>query len=64
MADLSANIETNATGPKSVTSDGLTATQHDLSQQIEADKYLAQKVAGTRRKLPIRFAKLRPDGAA
>lgn len=38
-------IAENATSPKSVTSDGTTVEQHDLTQQIEADKYRRKAAA-------------------
>jgi hypothetical protein len=48
MSDsLSDAISNNATGPKSVRTDAGEVQQHDLSQQIEADKYLAAKRAAT-----------------
>ncbi len=43
--DLDSTIEQNAAGPRQVTSDGLTAQQHPLPDQIAADKYLAGKAA-------------------
>ena len=33
-------IETNATGPKKASVDGVSVEQHDLEDQIEADRYL------------------------
>jgi hypothetical protein len=38
-------IETNATGPKRASVDGVTVEQHDLEDQIEADRYLKGKAA-------------------
>jgi hypothetical protein len=43
--DLTDSIEESAKGPRQVTADGVTAQQHSLPDQIEADKYLAQKKA-------------------
>lgn len=63
MADLSDEIETNAQGPKTVTVDGSTVSQHSLKEQMEADEYLANKTNNARRTLPIRFAKLKPGSA-
>ena len=40
-------IEENAVGPKSMSTPDGSATQHDLPAQIEADKYLKNKTAGT-----------------
>lgn len=63
MADLSSNIEDNATGPKSVTVDGNNVQQHSLKEQMEADEYLANKQNNSRSALPIRMAKLKPGSA-
>jgi hypothetical protein len=41
--DLAQQIADAAALPKSATGDNGSATQHDLSQLIEADKYLATK---------------------
>jgi hypothetical protein len=41
--DLAQQISDAAALPKSATGDNGSATQHDLSQLIEADKYLATK---------------------
>jgi hypothetical protein len=57
-------IETARNQPKSGTQDGTSFTAHSLSEQIEADRYLAEKTATSRRKLPIRYAKIKPGGAA
>jgi hypothetical protein len=40
-------IEENAVGPKSVTTPDGSATQHSLTDQIEADKYLKNRAAST-----------------
>ena len=54
MADLTPNIESNAQGPKRVTSDGTTVEQHSIKDQIEADRYnkseAAAKTGGVRRR--------------
>lgn len=57
-------ISANAAGPKSVRTDAGEVQQHDLAQQIEADKYLAAKRAanassGAR---GLRFNVLNPPG--
>ena len=39
MADNAANINTNAQGPKKVTSDGISVEQHSAKDQIDADRY-------------------------
>ncbi len=60
MADeLSAEIGANAAGPKEVVQDGTSVTQHNLPDQIAADRYLAEKrKAG----LGISFRKIVPPG--
>jgi DNA-binding transcriptional regulator YdaS (Cro superfamily) len=66
MSDnISTSIETSAQGPKSIRTDAGEVTQHDLAQQIEADKYLAAKraanaTAGAR---GLRFNQIIPPGA-
>ena len=46
--DLKDTIKQNAQGPKQATADGVSAQQHSLAEQIEADKYLAGKEAASR----------------
>lgn len=43
--DLKDAITQNAEGPKQASTDGVSVQQHALSDQIEADKYLASKEA-------------------
>jgi hypothetical protein len=45
MADLSEQIEADALKPQSVSNDGVSVSRRSLSEQIEADKYLASKAA-------------------
>ena len=58
--DLSEAIAAAAAMPKSATGDNGAATQHDLSQLIEADRYLAEK---NRRGFGIRVGKIVAGGA-
>lgn len=58
--DLAAEIAAAAALPKSATGDNGSATQHDLSQLIEADKYLATK---QRRGFGIKIGKIVAGGA-
>jgi len=46
--DLKDTIKQNAQGPRQATADGVSAQQHSLTEQIEADKYLAGKEAASR----------------
>lgn len=62
MGELEDTIEENAKGPKSVSNDSGSATAHDLSQQIEADRYLNSKKAA-KKGLGLRHVKLIPPGA-
>jgi hypothetical protein len=59
--DLAADLAAAAALPKSATGDNGSATQHDLSQLIEADKYLATK---QRRGFGFTIGKVVPGGAA
>ena len=59
IPDLAEQIAAAAALPKSATGDNGSATQHDLSQLIEADRYLA----GKKRQGPgIKFSKIVPGG--
>jgi len=65
MADELDNvIKQNAEGPKRAAGDSGSMEQHSLTEQIEADKYLASKKAAGGKGLGVRFAKLSPPGAA
>jgi len=58
-------VETARNQPKAGAQDGTSFTSHSLAEQIEADRYLAEKAAaGSKRKLPIRYGKIKPGGAA
>ena len=59
--DLAEDIAAAAALPKSATGDNGSATQHDLSQLIEADKYLATK---QRRGFGFTIGKVVPGGAS
>lgn len=64
MADeLTDAIKENAQGPAKATGDSGGVEQHDLKDQIEADRYLASKEA-TKKGLGIRMTKVVPPGAA
>ena len=63
MADeLDDTIRENATGPAKVSGDAGSVEQHPLTEQIEADKYLAAKEAAQRKQRGLRFNKLVPPG--
>lgn len=52
----------NATGPASSEVDGVKATQHNLKDLIELDRYLAAKAAARSGGLGIILKKLVPPG--
>lgn len=64
MADLSSDIETAATGPKSHEVDGEKAVARSIDELIAADRYLASKAAAGKAHGGLRFAKFVPGGAA
>ena len=64
MADLDTAIQENAAGPKKVASDSVTVEQHDLADQIAADKYLESKRASRAKGLGVKMAKISPGGTA
>ena len=65
MADnLDNKIRENADGPAKVTGDAGSVEQHDLSEQIEADRYLCSKEAAKSKSRGLRFNKLVPPGSA
>lgn len=63
MAETSDKIVENVQGPKSVTVDGRTVTQHSPREQIEADRY-AKSNSATSKKLGFRRVVGRNPGAA
>ena len=46
MSDISDSIAANALKPAAITVDGQSVTTRSAADQIAADKYLANKVAG------------------
>jgi hypothetical protein len=62
MADESAQIQTNALAPATVSSDGLTVTQQPIAAQIQADQYAAAAAGVKSRNRGMRFSKLLPAG--
>lgn len=62
--DLDKTIRRNAKGPKRAAGDSGSMEQHDLKDQIEADRYLNSKEAVKSRGLGIRMTKLVPPGAS
>ena len=64
MADeLETAIRENAEGPAKASGDAGSVEQHKLTEQIEADRYLASKEAAKSNRRGLRFNKLVPPGA-
>ena len=61
--DLKDTIRQNAQGPAKAAGDAGSVEQHKLTEQIEADKYLASKEAASSKRRGLRFNKLVPPGA-
>lgn len=57
------DIATAAESPKTVSSDGTTVQDRDISEMIEADRYSANESARASSVLPIRFFSTKPPGA-
>ena len=65
MADeLKESIKDNAAGPASAEVDGQRVTQHDLKDQIAADRYVKSSEAVAKGHRGLRISKLVPPGAA
>lgn len=62
--DLEDAIRKNAEGPAKAAGDAGSVEQHKLSEQIEADKYLASKEATKSKHRGLQFNKLVPPGAS
>jgi hypothetical protein len=60
--DLEQKIRENAQGPKRAQGDAGSVEQHDLKDQIEADRYLSSKEAA-KKGLGVRMTKVVPPGA-
>ena len=60
--DLGTTISENAMSPKRAQGDSGSVEQHDLKDQIEADRYLASKEAA-KKGLGVRMVKVVPPGA-
>jgi len=60
--DLENTIRENAQGPAKATGDSGSVEQHKLSEQIEADRYLASKEAARAKRRGLAFNKLVPPG--
>lgn len=61
--NLNQSIADNAAGPAKASGDSGSVEQHNLKDQIEADRYLASKAATKRRDRGLRMNRLSPPGA-
>ena len=61
--ELDTSIRENASGPRKASGDSGSIEQHNLKDQIEADRYLNSKQA-IKNGLGIRKSKLIPPGAS
>ena len=62
--DLDDTIRENAEGPAKAAGDAGSVEQHKLSDQIEADRYLASKEAAKSKSRGLRFDKFVPPGVS
>ena len=62
--EISDSIRENAQGPAEASGDGTSMRQHNLRDQIEADRYLRSREASRSRKRGLNLAKLSPPGAS
>lgn len=63
MAEQSSQIQTNALSPLEVTTDGTTATQQAIPDQIKGDQYAAAAVGVKKRRRGCYFSKIINPGA-
>jgi hypothetical protein len=61
--ELDDTIRQNASGPAKAAGDAGSVEQHKLTEQIEADRYLASKQASKSKSRGLVFNKLVPPGA-
>jgi len=59
---LDDTIRDNAKGPKKASGDAGSVEQHDLTDQIEADRYLNSKNAVKKKGLGIKITRAIPHG--
>lgn len=56
--DLGPQVQTNASGPNSVTADGVTVQSQPVAATILADQYLSSKAGAKQKGRGLRFTKL------
>jgi hypothetical protein len=60
------SLDSTTQKPQTVSVDGRSVTQHSLPDQIELDRYLAEKAAmtaGNTGRYGLRFCRIKPPGA-
>ena len=62
MAELDDTLRENAEGPAKASGDSGSVEQHKLSEQIEADRYLASKQAARSKRRGLLLNRLVPPG--
>ena len=62
MAELDDTIRENAEGPAKASGESGSVEQHKLSEQIEADRYLASKQAARSKRRGLLLNRLVPPG--
>jgi hypothetical protein len=62
MSDLSSDITTNAQGPKKAKGDMGSMEQHDLDDQIAADRYLKAIENTGSNKVGFKRCRIKPGG--
>ena len=60
--NLDQTIKDNAAGPKRAQGDSGSVEQHDLKDQVEADRYLNSKDAVKKKSLGIKITRAIPHG--
>ena len=60
--EIESAIRQNAQSPESASADGIQVKQHNLRDQIEADKYLANKAAARNPAKALTRVKIVPPG--
>jgi hypothetical protein len=60
---LTDTVRENAEGPAEASGDGQSMRQHNLRDQVAADRYLSSRDATRRRKRGLNIAKFSPPGA-
>jgi hypothetical protein len=61
---LDQTIRENAAGPAEASGDAGSMRQHNLRDQIEADRYLSSRAASRRKNRGLNLSKLSPPGAS